>query len=68
MYMRELLMSKIIADFLVQYTVSMGTTSSCAIKRLTHEYLPFALQLHAMLPEHLNLALYHLVIRMKQLV
>ena len=46
----------------------MGTTSSCATKRLTHEYLPFALQLHAMLPEHLNLALYHLVIRMKQLV
>ena len=64
MYMRELLMSKIIADFLVHFHLTLGNTSSSLAKKLTHEYIPFALELHAMLPQHLNLALYHLIIRL----
>lgn len=61
LYMRELLLSKLITDFRIQHQVSTGLRSSCQIRQLTHELLPFAIQLHSMIPEELALALCHLI-------
>lgn len=61
--MRELLMAKIITDFKIQFHIATGLTSSSGARELTHDLLPFAIQLHALLPERLTLALYHLVLK-----
>jgi hypothetical protein len=61
--MRELLMAKLITDFKIQFHVATGLTSSSKARLLTHDLLPFAMQMHALLPENLTLALYHLVLK-----
>jgi len=41
--MRELIMSKLITDFKLQFHLSMGSTSSSHSRQVTHVLLPFAL-------------------------
>ena len=61
LYMRELLMSKIIADFKFKFQLSQGVASSASARELTHELLPFLMQLHASLPLRLTRALNQLL-------
>lgn len=56
-YMRELFMAKLITDFRIQYHISTGTTSSSKAHELTHELLPFAMQMHQLLSNSLTRAL-----------
>ena len=46
LYMRELMMAKVITDFLIQMHLATGVTSSCRVRELTHELLPFAMTMH----------------------
>ena len=55
--MHELLMSKLIADFKLKYQLVSGVTSSASARHLTHDLLPFLLEMHACLPNRLTRAL-----------
>ena len=57
LYMRELFMAKLITDFRIQYHIATGTTSSSKAHELTHELLPFAMQMHQLLSNSLTRAL-----------
>lgn len=59
--MRELLMSKIITDFKFKFHLSQGVASSASARELTHDLLPFLMELHASLPNRLTRALYQLI-------
>ena len=55
--MRELLMSKIIMDFKLRFQLVSGVTSSASARKLTHDLLPFLIEMHANLPNRLTRAL-----------
>lgn len=63
-YVRDLLVAKLIVDFKIHYHLAMGTTSSCNLKELTRELLPFAIELHSNLQGDLNLAQNHLITKL----
>lgn len=43
LFMRELMMAKLITDFRIQMHLATGATSSSKVRELTHELLPFAM-------------------------
>ena len=55
--MRELLMSKVITDFKLKFQLMSGATSSVNARELTHDLLPFLMELHSCLPDRLTRAL-----------
>ena len=57
LYMRELLMSKVIGDFKLKFQLVCGVTSSASAREVTHSLLPFLLEMHAALPSRLTRAL-----------
>lgn len=57
LYMRELLMSKVIADFKLRFQLASGVTSSSSSREISMELLPFLMELHDYLPNRLTRAL-----------
>ena len=57
LYMRELLMSKIIMDFKLKFQLVSGVTSSASARQLTHDLLPILMEMHSSLPDRLTRAL-----------
>jgi len=55
--MRELMMAKLITDFRIQLHFVTGVTSSSNTRELSHELLPFAMQMHELISDSLTKAL-----------
>lgn len=60
---RELLLTKLITDFKLQFHLATGTSSSASVRTVTEKLLPLALAMHSMAQGRLLIAQHHLILR-----